>query len=300
MARFLKIFFAYLAVFHLTLEIFLRFTGIVSDKKGKQIVNGIEVHVPYSKGTYVNGWFGEINSSYRNNNLGFNSILDYNLKDSLNFKIALIGDSFIEGYQTDVTYSIGRRLDSLNKNYTTYEFGLAELNMIDYAIIYEKYALKNFKYVFVFFDETDLEMSKSVLLRRKRIPEPSYIGKMVQNIYILKYFTSNNIIPMMQNALKRGFINSNNNHQELPKKSISEESLISMKVFKSNTIFIYKNSDKTLDPKYFERIKGNELNVIKGIKHSIKPYDFGKLDGHWNNNGRLNVAMAIDSLLNLK
>ena len=74
------------------------------------------------------------------------------------------------------------------------------------------------------------------------------------------------------------------------------------KISSVQKIFL-KKSNITVVPKNKETLhflnKENISNAIK-IKHNRKPYDFGLMDGHWNENGRKNIIDSIIPFINNK
>ncbi len=85
----------------------------------------------------------------KNNNIGFNSHIDFYKDSIMPNDIAIIGDSFIVSYQTGVYNSISFFLDEKLTNGKVYNFGVIGGNINDYYKIYEQYNLNGFKKVFV-------------------------------------------------------------------------------------------------------------------------------------------------------
>lgn len=71
--------------------------------------------------------FGQFPTFYEKkfhiNDIGYNSLLDFNNIDYSRFNIALIGDSFIQSIHTNIENSIGSRLMEINSKIQCFEFG---------------------------------------------------------------------------------------------------------------------------------------------------------------------------------
>ena len=123
-------------------ELICRFSPIVSDIPIRGNRDGYYLLKERQNGIYIRGKLPRwLNAEYSLNNYGFNSSKDYFFYKDLKPKIAIIGDSFVEGFQVDVTKSIGRLVEQLNPNYEVYEFGLSGFNFFDYQELYQKYNL---------------------------------------------------------------------------------------------------------------------------------------------------------------
>ena len=83
------------------------------------------------------------------NNIGFNSHIDFDM-DSLGADdYAIIGDSFVASYQTGAFNSIAYFLDEQLPHQKVYNFGVKGGNINDYNLIYKKYGLNKLKKVFL-------------------------------------------------------------------------------------------------------------------------------------------------------
>ena len=89
--------------------------------------------------------------TYKSNDVGARDSIDY-LSLSTHNNVAIIGDSFVEGFHVDADKSIGRQIELKNDNYQVYEFGQAGFNYFNYKEIYQKYSLNNFDHVFLIID----------------------------------------------------------------------------------------------------------------------------------------------------
>ena len=63
---------------------------------------------------FIKGKFPKFLKLENINNLGFNSVKDYDFNFNNKKSVAIIGDSFVEGFQVDVNKSIGRLMEEEN------------------------------------------------------------------------------------------------------------------------------------------------------------------------------------------
>lgn len=140
----------------------------------------------------------------RTNNIGFLSHSDFST-DSLETKIILIGDSFIESKQCGTNNSIAFHLDE-NIDNEVYNFGKGGWNIHDYFSIYEKYELEKAKIVFILLTGIDdiswtgtsskEKISKSKLINhfnnryfgnKKQAPNYSLLQNKYENIVFIAH-----------------------------------------------------------------------------------------------------------------
>jgi hypothetical protein len=96
------------------------------------------------QGTFSCGPLAEKEGQWRINNLGWNSEIDYFTKKRNKPLIAIIGDSFIEAFQVDVSKSIAGRLRAkLAGKVDVYSFGISGAALSEYLQI-SRYVRKYF------------------------------------------------------------------------------------------------------------------------------------------------------------
>lgn len=280
-----------------SLEISLRVFGLAAQTMPTKNVDNNYVFEPGKSGFWVRGGLKEINSYYAINKQGFNSIVDYTDLDNKNLNIALIGDSYIQGFHTDANYSIGRQLeDMLGPNVVVYEFGRAGGNIVDYGLVYEEY-VKNKKYDFIFILATDKDLAlekASFMGKGNRVPGKDLTRKIYDNVHLLRYLNINHGLGVHFNKLINNGpdsidrIHNNNLSSDIITKesylnSVNEDAL---KLLPEDVIFLYEEG--RLDDVFIENFDFKFKKVI----HSKTPKDHG-LDAHWNINGRYNCAKSM-------
>ncbi|MDO6853326.1 hypothetical protein Q4599_07020 [Cellulophaga lytica] len=156
MKRVILKFVIYSLVLVLALELLVRVFHLHNERPERYLDEyGVEKWVPNQKGYSVTGNRKQNVGEYRINNFGFNSVYDdYTVsKDSI--EVAIVGDSFIEGFHQNYTNSISRKVEKKLPNIKVLEFGYAgynlseELNLIasynhlfkdiDRVVIYMRY-----------------------------------------------------------------------------------------------------------------------------------------------------------------
>ena len=84
-------------------------------------------------GVYTIGKLGHWPAKWHINNTGWNSPIDYQMKGRTKPLIAVVGDSFIEGFNVDVGKNVADDLrEKLKKDYDVYSFGMSGANLSQY------------------------------------------------------------------------------------------------------------------------------------------------------------------------
>ena len=273
----------------LTGELICQLFPIVSDIPIKGNRDGFYSLKENQSGTYIRGKLPRwLNAEYSINNDGFNSSKDYFFDTNLKSKIALLGDSFVEGFQVDVTESIGRLVEDLKLNYEVYEFGISGFNFYDYQELYQKYNLQNFKKVFIILDRNDILTTKSdkkVFTKTIELKEKIF-RKIYNRALFFKYLNFNHGIIREIQTIYRTF-NSINSTLDFSNKKQTPPLDINQFIKSNHNIeLILKSKKDTLLKSFYP-----DLDFIN-INEDLRPIDFG-FDKHWNLNGRKNVANTI-------
>lgn len=274
-------------------ELICRSFPIVPDIPVRINKEGFYMLKENQSGNYIRGKFPKwLSSKYKINNLGFISSKDYFFDDNNEFKIAIIGDSFVEGFQVDSDKSIGRLLENNLEKYEVYEFGFSGYNFFNYVELYKKFNLEHFKYVFIVIDANDLQSKRPEKnkftdeIRKKEL----IFRKVYDNLYFFKYLNWNhNLISKIRGILdifhlKKG-INKDINSKFVDITSFSKEN--------PNTSWILKSKSDSFLKDIYPNLSFIEIN------HERIPFNFG-YDQHWNLNGKYNVAETITKWINQK
>ena len=265
-------------------EIICRVLPITPDIPIRENRDGFYMLKKNQEGYYIRGKFPYwLKSHYFINNEGFVSVKDYKFDDCNKLKIALVGDSFVEGFQSDSNKSIGRLMEEINPYYEVYEFGLSGYNFQNYIEIYNKYKLNKFRHVFLITDSEDLlskTAAKTIYSNTIEIKEKIF-RSLYNNFYLFKYLNWNHALVSKVLDFKNIF--------RLSKKIDKEKEFFKPNIFldtSTNVEIVLKSNDD-----FFLRQIYPDINFIE-IYHSRKPFNFG-FDKHWNLNGKKNVAETL-------
>jgi|GEM_PF-3173578 len=304
MKKFILYLLGWLALVILMLELTLRVFGLAAKTMPTQNVDGNYLFEPGKSGYWVRGGLGEITNYYEINDQGYNSIIDYDRFESENLNIALIGDSYIQGFQTDVRYSVGRQLENiLGNNTVVHEYGKAGSTVVDFALTYQQYIKnKDYDFVFILATDKDVKLSRaSNIGRGNRVPKKTITRQIYDHVHTLRYLNINHGLGVSFNKLiNNGPESIARIHDDsASKEDLSKEGYLNtinnaaLDILPSSVIFLHEY-DK-LCP-YF--IENYDFQFVK-IKHEKQPKDHG-FDGHWNKNGRYNCAVAMAKFIRNK
>lgn len=274
------------------LEIALRQMKVAGKPMPNTNIEGDMLLIPNSDGFWVRGGVGEIKSHYHVNAQGWNSVLDYEAPYNVP-KIALVGDSYIQGLHGDVENSVGRIVErQLDSQVVVFEFGRDGANLLDYLEIYKTRDLGQFAKCYILVHNSDLLAKKAeVIGRGKKKGNGGFIRRIYEWSHVVRYLNINHglssklkgVIHRFSHLLpeKKEGVNKVD-FTEKQKNQIKE----TLSQFGENVIFLYEI--EKLDIDLFKEAGVNTLE----IQHKIQPYDCG-FDMHWNDNGRLNCATTI-------
>lgn len=271
----------------------------VDDKK-------VEKWIPNQEGHSVTGNRRQNFSAYRINNSGFNSYREFS-PTSDKIEIALVGDSFIEGFHQHYYNSIGKKIEDKLPETEVYEYGYAGYDLADQLHLIEKNK-EHFDLIDVVIlglkFENDLTRSKYEVLQERLALESSR-NRLLKKSKLLVYLKSIGAISSIKSfvarikSIGRNSDSSNKNRllntEKLYKQYlINFESLIETHGF-DKTRFCFM-IDETITPNEFiQYLKMNNYRYIEIGQHlnkSEKPVTL-IYDRHWNDYGRNIVANEI-------
>lgn len=273
-------------------EILLRLTGKVTDVVMEVNFDGDYLYKPLQEGKWIRGANGEIVSSFKINSTGWNSAVDYRFENEKKY-IALVGDSYIEGFHVPTDSSIGRKIEKILPGYIVHEYGKSRANAKDYASFYHKYCNQGYEKIFIFIRNGDFINSiPNVAGMGQLVPGNTRIRQLYSNIALFRYLNIQLGLLKNLSAISPLKLIQRNEH----KKAISHK-IIDYNNFKEYTSTFPQNV-------YFVYEEGSlNENMVKllghrgiGIIHTRRPINFG-FDYHWNNNGRWNVAETLATFL---
>jgi hypothetical protein len=273
----------------LFLEVLVRVLGLAGITIPEENINNNVLFRRNYSSTWTKGGFSEIKSTFHINNQGWNSIVDFDSLQDENYNIAIIGDSYIEGFHENVETSIGRRLEKLGgDSLIVNEYGHSGGNINDFILVFREIENKPYDKIFVLLTNKDLVESKASFMGRgKDAVQLSPLRKVYNEIDFLRYLNINQgLIANFGKILEKADHSSGHKTVTTPGKINFDYSDFD----KSKVVFIYeatKFNPAVLDSLGFSCVE---------IKHELKPFTFG-FDSHWNTNGRINCANSILSAL---
>lgn len=309
----------YLVLILLIVEIVVRVFHLYTEDPPRYIDQfGVEKRVPGHKGYAVTGNRNQNYSRFSINEAGFNSHREF-LPSLDKFEIAIIGDSFIEGFHQDFDDSTGKKLEDNVQNSEVYEYGYA-----GYDLANQMHLIKTYKNDFDLINEIVIYLNYESDLERGNY-QPNYDRikmlastpfKIRDNIKILSYGSKIGILePLKRMVSGKAFEESESGYQTNEVKTIDKEeertinlqrienfkSLIKLYGFDKSKTSILLDSRKT-SQLFLEYCHNNEIPVIDfadNFKNSTKATTL-IYDWHWNNHGRSIIASTIADYMNAK
>jgi len=279
---------------------------------------GVEKRVPGNTGYAVTGNRNQNYSRFSINKAGFNSHREFTpTKDK--FEIALIGDSFIEGFHQDFDDSTGKKIEDRIPNSEVYEYGYS-----GYDLANQMHLIKAYRKDFDLIDEIIIYLNYESDLDRA-VYEPNYDRlklvnstpfKIRDNIKILAYGSKIGILePLKRMVSGKAFEEPKNGYQTNEIEAIDEskqktidlqrienfKSLINLYGFNKSKTSLLLDSRKT-SSRFLKYCEANHINVIDfadNMKNSKKATTL-IYDWHWNNHGRDLIATTIADYIKSK
>lgn len=242
--------------------------------------------------TFVRGNLGEIKSHYHINKQGWNSLKDYSFFEEDKIRVAIIGDSYIEGFHSDVEHSIGRILErQMNNTVTVHEFGVAGANIVDYSRIYQKFVKGKYDYVFITLSNIDVLGDSATLVGKKKTNTNSTIARKIYNeTHFIRYLNINhNVGKKIDVLFSKGPSSINEIHNE-DVDIMAKMNYQALKQIDSTVVYLYEKGH--LDDRFISYSSSPVLEII----HTRLPKDHG-FDVHWNRNGRKNCADVLEKYI---
>ncbi|WP_100611529.1 hypothetical protein [Confluentibacter lentus] len=305
---FFKIF-IYSILILLALEVYIRVFHLTKDYPVRYVDEfGVEKWMPNQEGYSVTGNRRQNFSEYKINSFGYNSYREFSpSKDKV--EIALVGDSFIEGFHQNYYNSIGSKIENKLNGVEVYEYGYAGYDLAD-----QLHLISQYKEHFNLIDhvilgikfENDLTRGEYHIVKERMALESPF-NKALRQIKLLVYLNSIGILDTPKDLVKKLF---SNNKEKAPKVSKLEEdkqqkaleveylenfkSLIKIYGFDKNRFVFLLDSEKTpeLFLNYLNEYDYKYIDFSKTLKKSKRPTTL-IYDMHWNNNGRTLIAELI-------
>jgi len=306
----------YLLIFLFSLEILVRVFHLAKDTPTRFLdEHKVEKWLPNQSGYDVTGNRRQNFSEYHINNSGFNSYREFTPSSNI-IEVAIIGDSFIEGFHQNYYNSIGKKIEN-KLNIEVYEYGYAgydfadqlhlisayqdQFDLIDHVILGIKFSndLTRGEY-HVVTSRLQLESPLNKILKKsKLLVHAKSIGLLdppkllIQNIINLISKPKN-----ITSSAKDGDDKSNKAKQLELTYLNNFETLISKYNFNKEKFTLLL--DSSITPSIFiNYLNANGINYIDfspSFEKTKKPTTL-IYDRHWNNHGRTLISEVISSYL---
>lgn len=305
MGKLVKKLVVYSLLILIVLEVLVRVFHLHNQLPARTIdENGYYSWVPGETGYGVYGNRRQSFSEYKINKSGYNSYREF--KPTADSKeIAIVGDSFVEGFHQDYFNSIGKKIEDQLPEYEVYEYGYRGTDLAQqlYMMSANKETFDLIDHVVVVFKyENDLKRDE---FKFKKIGssfpilEYSKLATYIQNIGLSDPVRE--IFKDAQKTVKR--IKSKKGRNKSKKNVIDQDSLY-LENFKGMVSKYGINKDKTTFLLDSRVTNGNFIAHLR--KEKIKFIDYAKpfektnnkptnliYDHHWNNLGRTIIANEI-------
>lgn len=288
----------FVRVFHLTKDYPVRFVDDL----------GVEKWVPSQEGYSVTGNRRQNFSEYRINSFGYNSYREFNPTQD-KCEIAIVGDSFIEGFHQNYYNSTGKKIENKLPNVDVYEYGYAGYDLAD-----QLHLIKQYKQQFDLIDlvvigldfESDVSRDTYSILEERMALESSAF-KAMRRIKLLVYFQNIGAFDapraLVRNLLSGSDpvpVNKTAEEIQLQQAQIQQQRFENFKRLvatygfdKERFVFLIdarKTPQLLLD--YLHEQGYPYIDYSARLDQSILPTTL-IYDQHWNNHGRSIVASLI-------
>lgn len=303
----------YIVLILLIVEIIVRVCHLYTEDPPRYIDQyGVEKRVPGNEGYAVTGNRNQNYSKFNINSSGFNSHREF-LPTKEKFEMALIGDSFIEGFHQDYYNSTGIKIEQNLNNVEVYEYGYAGYDFANQIHLVDAYADQ-----FELIDEIIYYLNYESDLERG-VYEPNYDRikmlrstpfKVRDNIKILAYGSKIGVLEPIKRLVSGKAFTDNTNQgfktNQIDDKDSEEtkridlqrlenfKSLVNRYGFDKSKTSLLLDSRKT-SAMFLEYCKAEGIDYIDfsdAFKTSKKSTTL-IYDWHWNNHGRQLIATTI-------
>ncbi|WP_299554832.1 hypothetical protein [Seonamhaeicola sp.] len=259
---------------------------------------------PGQRGFSVTGNRRQNFAEFNINSFGYNSYREFT-PSADKIEVALIGDSYIEGFNQHYYDSTGKKIEViLNNEVEVYEYGRGGYDMAD-----QLHIINSYKEQFELIDYIFIYMKFKNDLRRTKIkPDHDLVNlkhtfkfQIKRYIRVLKYANAIGLFDGFRDIRSR--LTQGNHNYKAPEVDKKKLELKYMENFKSLVKTYGFDKEKTIF--LFDKRKTNKLFLDHCDEMGYKYLDFGEsfekatrptdliYDRHWNNLGRTLVATVI-------
>jgi hypothetical protein len=276
----------------------------------------VEKWVPNQNNFSITGNRKQNVGEYRINNFGFNSVYDTYEPSKDQYEIALVGDSFIEGFHEDYTNSLGQQIERELEDTAVIEFGYAGYDLADELHLIHSYAhlFSNIDHTFIYLRYAD-DLGRSTYEISSRLNLDSKLSRTVKQIKLLVYLRDIGALdPLTQLPSRiKGFVSSikgdasvsvEKSSQETRAEEIAQDQqklenfkklIATYSIDKEKFTFLLDRStcsDSFLAYLEAKNYKILDLNIA--LNNSKQPTTL-VYDQHWSQHGRMLLADLISN-----
>lgn len=301
--------FIYCVIILLVLEVIVRVFHLTKDYPERYVdAFGVEKWKPNQNGFSVTGNRRQNFSEFHINNFGFNSYQEFHpSKDRI--EIALVGDSFIEGFHQNYYNSTGKKIENELPDVEVYEYGYAGYDLAD-----QLHLIKQYKQQFDLIDlvvigldfESDVSRDTYSILEERMALE-STAFKAMRQIKLLVYLQNigafdapREIVRNLLSGNDPVTVNKTAEELELQEAQVQQQRFENFKRLvttygfdKERFVFLIdasKTPQLLLD--YLHEQGYHYIDYSERLNQSVLPTTL-IYDQHWNNHGRSLVASLI-------
>lgn len=310
----------YLLLMLFILEALVRLFHLAKDTPNRFIDEyQVEKWTPNQHGYEVTGNRRQNFTKFKINNSGYNSYREFTPTKETT-EIALVGDSFIQGFHQNYDNSIGKKIESTMPNVQVYEYGYAGYDFADQIHLVNRYK-NNFDlidHVVLYLDfKTDLTRNKYEVIKY-RLALQTPLNNALKKCKLLVYIKNIGLLDPPKRFIAKiiNTIKGNTNasakaikHEELNKVELTKnkkhianfKNLVKLYNYDKDRFSLLLDASKT-PPEFLNYLNKNNFKIIdfnKEFKTATQP-TYLIYDQHWNNYGRTLIAKKITESISIK
>ncbi|WP_445384788.1 hypothetical protein ACT6NV_12550 [Robiginitalea sp. IMCC44478] len=267
---------------------------------------GVEKWVPNQSGYSVTGNRRQNVGEYRINASGFNSYREFNPTDEA-YEVALVGDSFIEGFHQDYDESIGNKIEKQLPDISVYEYGYAGYDLADELHLIKAYdsAFQKIDKIFIYLKYPDDLRRDAYSVSQERMRLEKGVYRFLKNSKLLVYCQNIGLLSAITrpiSKLKAVLIPKDNSPRDTDNSPSAKE-----KKYLSNFKKLWEEwvadtgkivlllDAKTFPKEFIQHLKEQDISYLDygpTLDKAVKPVTL-IYDQHWNDYGRELVAGQI-------
>lgn len=272
--------------------------------------DGVELNLPHQEGLFVTGNRRQHSVPYKTDAYGFNTLQNNLDGKNKKYSIALIGDSFIEGFHQPRTASLGKMVEDQLQHAAVTEYGMSGYDFADQLYLvhtYKEHFEQMDALVFYLKYENDLERASYQPNYTRAIKRRSLVSKIRQESKLLTYMGRLGIINQFSRFVKgktarteafkkqkEAAIDSN----LVGKRIANFKALLAQNPIPRTKMHLLVDTSKT--PQRFIAMCLNMGIAVIDFKDALQQAEAAPTyiyDEHWNHHGRQLVAKSISSKL---